>query len=190
MSDKKRDDLLNHGIWIKEQNGVLTMGSLDEDDHSAVILNDSLEKTFIAMGNEIAEALWGESSVKFDISKVNVKKMIDRVLSDIKVNKDDVSVYCSEDMLVSVNYDLLYKVFKGLIKNSLDSDYNNKDSGININISFVDKKLCIIYRDSGGCGSSSSIEREIELIKTRLDGDVKINKAGQRVYLDIMIPEV
>lgn len=67
MEKIKNNALLKNGIWIKEQQGNLTIGSLDETDKRVVVIPDELGSTLLAVENDMIEALYGEDRLLFDI---------------------------------------------------------------------------------------------------------------------------
>ncbi|MFH2061026.1 MAG: hypothetical protein ABIJ59_19315 [Pseudomonadota bacterium] len=48
MKKVENDSFFKKGIWIKEQQGNLTIGSLDKNDTSVKIISDDLKKTLNA----------------------------------------------------------------------------------------------------------------------------------------------
>jgi len=67
MEKIKNNALLKKGIWIKEQQGNLTIGSLDETDKSVVVIPDELSSKLLAFENDMIDALYGEDRLVFDI---------------------------------------------------------------------------------------------------------------------------
>ena len=67
MEKIKNDALLKKGIWIKEQQGNLTIGSLDATDKSVVVIPDELSIKLLEFENDMIEALYGEDRLLFDI---------------------------------------------------------------------------------------------------------------------------
>eukprot|EP00767_Chilomastix_cuspidata_P008303 gnl/Chilomastix_cuspidata/9481.p1 GENE.gnl/Chilomastix_cuspidata/9481~~gnl/Chilomastix_cuspidata/9481.p1 ORF type:complete len:198 (+),score=19.15 gnl/Chilomastix_cuspidata/9481:28-594(+) len=186
MSDKKNNDLLKNGVWIKEQNGVLTMGSLDDDDH-AVVLSREFSDNLFKMEDEMMSALYGPAAEKFYSENINIKRLIEKAVSDIDDKDIKISVHCDDKTSISVSYDDIYDVISGLLNNSIKSADSEKN--VYINASVADNTLCLIYRDSGQCGKPEAVKVETEIIQNRLKGKVKINETDQWTYLDITIPE-
>ncbi len=60
MKRVKKDSLLKRGVWIKEQQGSLTIGSLDENDENVMIIPETLSLKIIEVENDMIEALYGD----------------------------------------------------------------------------------------------------------------------------------
>jgi hypothetical protein len=181
MSEKK---ILKNGIWIKEQNGILTMGLLDDDFEVEIGEKTSLQ--LFALELELQEALFGDNITKFNPEVVNFEKLVQSVRRELKLTDNDIYAHFSGPTTLKADFKLIFDVFKSLIQKSLKSDNKEK---IYINASVADKSLCIVYRDEFLCKKGETIEDEKNLIENELKGKIKINDSVKNPYIDITIPE-
>lgn len=63
---KHHTALLKKGVWIKEQQGSLTIGSLDETGKNVMVIPDALSSQLFAFEDDMIEALYGENRQVFD----------------------------------------------------------------------------------------------------------------------------
>ncbi|CCK80401.1 MULTISPECIES: hypothetical protein [Desulfobacula] len=60
MKKVKKDSLLKCGVWIKEQQGSITIGSLDKNDENIMTIPEKLNSKIIKFENDMIEALYGD----------------------------------------------------------------------------------------------------------------------------------
>lgn len=190
MPDKKDDTIFKKGIWIKEDKGLLIMGSLDEQNDISVVLSKNFSKVIFDLENELQEALYGEKSAKFNPKNVNIKNLFEAVADEINNDIIKSTVHCSDNSEIKGDYKGLYRLLSGLVKNSMDYELESvEEPFIYINASVLDNKLHVIYRDHGNCDNLNSLWEEIDYITNKMNGKIKLNTSGKLPYLDIMIPE-
>ncbi|NDY72441.1 hypothetical protein DO021_12280 [Desulfobacter hydrogenophilus] len=61
MGSKKETKIFKKGIWIIEQQGVLTVGSLDEKNADIMVVPDELRAKLQTLESDMIEALYGEN---------------------------------------------------------------------------------------------------------------------------------
>lgn len=65
MGPEKETEIFKKGIWIKEQQGVLTVGSLDKKNTDVMVVSDELSTRLQAFESDMIEALYSETREKF-----------------------------------------------------------------------------------------------------------------------------
>ncbi len=60
MGPKKETEIFKKGIWIKEQQGILTVGSLDKRNTDIMVVSDELSTRLHTFESDIIEALYKE----------------------------------------------------------------------------------------------------------------------------------
>lgn len=183
MSEKKT--ILKNGIWIKEQNGMLTMGLLDKDDFQ-VEIGEKTSLQLFALELEMQEALFGGSAVRFNPENVNFERLVKNLIKELELKEDEISGHFSGSTIIKADYDLVFKAFELLVKKSAAG---RKEGKIYINASVVDNSLCVVYRDEVLCKKTASIEDARKIIEKELKGKIKINDSVKNPYMDITIPE-
>jgi hypothetical protein len=193
MTESQHTRLFNKGIWIKEQKGTLTMGSLENGDHTVLKVPDELCARIYEVENEMIEALYGDKRQVFDPDAVDVEKLLARIEKKYAEARLRISFSADPGYVFTSDYDAVYTLLEKLVESSLvtDASGNRPDPLIYINASILDNHLCIIYRDSEAVSdpASASLKPHIDLVKTRLNGEIVYKSTpGQKAYYDIMIP--
>jgi len=186
MGSKKETEIFKKGIWIKKEQGVLTVGSLDEENTDVMVLSDELSAKLQAFESDMIEALYGEARETFQPGILDIEhlfKQLERRFGDVRLN---LSFDKSDENPFVCNFDPVFSLFEELILSSISG---NSNPGIYINASLVQDHLCIIYRDSESVSNPSDLGPDFFLVKNRLGADVEFNKADkQGGYYDITIP--
>lgn len=188
MKEKKWGSVFETGVWIKEQNGVLTMGKIGDDEFQ-IELGNELAATISALEDQVEEALYGTEPVKFDPEKVDFKTVLNKINESFKNTDLVLTGHCAEGSVLKSDYNDIYSLIYGLAENSLLHTGAEKKPSAYISASVVEGKLYIVYRDSGPCRNMDNIAKETELVKDSLQGQIKLNDSVRFPYLDIMIPE-
>ena len=186
---KKKDvSLFKNGVWIKEQQGLLTMGSLEDSDQKEMVLPDELSAKIFEFENDMIEALYGDKKVPFNPGKIDFNRLIRNLHK--KFIRTDLRISFPEEGNPTFrgSYDDIQLLFEKLITASIE---NNPDEApvIRVNASVIDEHLCIIYRDSASLFSPEQQEENSYFVKTVLNGEIsyKVTKKN-KAYYDIMIP--
>ena len=186
MGSKKETEIFKKGIWMKEQQGFLTVGSLDEKDTNVMVVPDELSAKLQAFESDMIDALYGETRETFQPGMLDVEhlfRQLEKRFGDVRLN---LSFDKSDENPFVCNFDPVFSLFEKLILSSISG---NSNPAIYINASLVQDHLCIIYRDSESVSNPSDLGPDFFLIKNRLGADVKFNKADkQDGYYDITIP--
>jgi|GEM_PF-5452153 len=188
MKEKKWSSVFETGVWIKEQNGVLTMGKIG-DDELQIELGNELAETISSLEDQVEEALYGNDSMKFDPEKVDFNTVLNKINESFKDTDLVFTGHCAQGSVLKSDYNDIYSLIYGLAENSMLHTGEEKKPAVYISASVVEGKLYIVYRDSGPCRNMNNIAREAELVKDSLHGEIKLNDSGRYPYLDIMIPE-
>ena len=189
---KKSNDqsLFEKGVWIKEQQGTLTMGALG-DDSAAMIVPETLSAKIIEFESDMIEALYGEERAPFDAAVLDVKKIFDRLKKEFKNVNLRISFPESGHQPFNGDFDEIYSLLKQFVSSALP-DEETKGAGdqqIYISASIIDNHLCIIFRDSLSISTPTGIKKEIHFIKNELNGEISFKStASSKTYYDIMIP--
>lgn len=186
MGSKKETEIFKKGIWMKEQQGFLTVGSLDEKDTNVMVVPDELSAKLQAFESDMIDALYGETRETFQPGMLDVEhlfRQLEKRFGDVRLN---LSFDKSDENPFVCNFDPVFSLFEKLILSSISG---NSNPAIYINASLVQDHLCIIYRDSESVSNPSDLGPDFFLIKNRLGADVKFNKADkQGSYYDLTIP--
>jgi len=190
MEEKNKKTLLKNGIWIQEQHGVLTLGAIGGDDSSVVELSPGVAATIFELEHDMMEALYGDKAIRFVQGKIKVKKLLEKVVKDFDMTGIQVSISCPDSVIIDGNYDCLFDLFAGFVKNSVDHELSHvKNPAIHISVSVVGDALCLVYRDSGNGSFDSLLKEEIRCITETLNGEVsRKSSIGKGSYFDIVIP--
>jgi len=190
MEEKNKKTLLKNGIWIQEQHGVLTMGAIGGDDSSVVELSPGVAATIFELEHDMMEALYGDKAIRFVQGKIKVKKLLEKVVESFDMTGIQLSISCPDSAVINGNYDCLFHLFAGFVKNSVDHELSHvKNPAIHISVSVVADALCLVYRDSGNGSFDSLLEEEIRCITETLNGEVsRKSSIGKGSYFDIVIP--
>ena len=189
MKQNSKKSLLKKGLWIQEQQGVLTMGSLDPEDVRIVELSPELTATISEFEQDMTEALYGDKAIVFEPGKTGVKKLLERVIKSFDKTDVEISISCPDSAVISGDYDGLFWLFSGFVANSLNHELIGvKNPAIHISVSVVANTLCIIYRDSGTGSGANRLKKELRYIRETLKGEVSQKSTpGKGTYFDILI---
>lgn len=189
MDEINHDLLFKKGIWIKEQNGTMTLGSLDQKDSTITIIPETLAATLHRFENDIIDALYGEDRIEFNPDVVNIDKLFENLQNKYSNHKIRVVFLNNDSTVFKGNYDKIFSLMDKMVSISLSSSGDGGEPIIYINASLLDNHLCIIYRDSDSVCNPSEVIGEIEQIKTELQGEINFKATEkQKSYFDIMIP--
>lgn len=190
MEKVRKDPLFKKGVWIKEQQGILTIGSLDENDKTVMVIPDDLSAKIQAFEDDMIEALYGEDKVSFDSAVINVDKLLINIKKRFKGNDLRISFSETKDTVFKGDYTQIFNLIEKFVLSSLSGPFKDeKVPLIYINASIISGHLCIIYRDSGSISTPLKLKNEIDFIKTGLKGEISYKSTpGDKSYYDIMIP--
>jgi len=190
MEKIKNNALLKKGIWIKEQQGNLTIGSLDETDKSVVVIPDELSSKLLAFENDMMDALYGEDRLVFDPSAIDIEKLLAKIGKQFQKNDLRISFSGEKESSFKGDYNEIYRLIEKFVLSSLSgASQTSTPPLIYINASILQDHLCIIYRDSGSITDPALLKNEISFIKTVLKGEIDYKiTSGNKSYFDIMIP--
>lgn len=190
MKNKIKSTIFKAGIWIKEQQGRLTMGGMGSDAGDTIVVpNDLCDKLF-DFEDEMIEALYGEDRQVFKPGVVDLSTLMKNIEKQFKKHTLRISFTDTQKLPFYGDYDLIYNFFAALVSQSLS---NVEDGGseivIYINASVLENHLCVIYRDSLSALDPSMIKEQIRDLKLKLKGEISYKKtSAQKKYYDIMIP--
>ncbi|MDY0131673.1 MAG: hypothetical protein RBR53_03300 [Desulforegulaceae bacterium] len=182
MSGKK---ILKNGIWIKEQNGILTMGLVDDDEFE-VEIGEKTSLQLFALELELQDALYGKNRIKFNPTNVNFEKLIQSLVKEPDFKDKEISAHFAGKVVIKADYDLLFEVFKSLLQKSFNGEGNGK---VYINASVADDSLCVLYRDEVLSRKLESVDEIKKMVEKNLNGSIKVNDSVKIPYIDITIPE-
>ncbi|MCP3874791.1 MAG: hypothetical protein GY699_16770 [Desulfobacteraceae bacterium] len=190
MDDIIKDHIFKKGVWIKEQQGSLTIGSLDKNDKSVMVISDKLSSKIFEFENDMIDALYGEDKVLFNSSVLDIEKLLENIEKQFKKHNLRISFSGTKDYIFKANYDQIYSIIERLVLSSIPDSTQAQDSPlIYINTTVLQDHLCIIYRDSDSISDPSKLKNEIQIIKTVLNGQVSFKATSEsQSYYDIMIP--
>jgi len=190
MKKVKKDTFFKTGIWIKEQQGCLTIGSLDSNDKGIMVIPDKLRSKIFEFENEMIEALYGENKALFNPSIINIEKLFANIGKKFNQNNLRISFSGTKDNVFRGDYDEIFHLIEKFILSSLtDDSKQGKEPLIYINASVLQDHLCIIYRDSGSISDPLKLKKEIDFIKSVLKGEISYKLTdGNKSYYDIIIP--
>ncbi len=190
MNKPEKNSCFKSGIWIKEQQGCLTIGSLDKSDTAVKIIPESLRQTLADFETDMVEALYGETATQFKPGVINIQTMLDEIQREYKSHNLRISVSGTENNIFKGNYDKLSTIIQRLVNSSLtETPKDNSSPIIYINASLLEDHLCIIYRDSESICHPDKLKKEITYIKKAMNGEVSFKATGtEKSYFDIMIP--
>lgn len=191
MSKNDKKSLLKRGLWIQARQGVLTMGSLDPEDTRVVELSEELTATISQFEQDMTDALYGDRARIFTPGAIRVKPLLERVIKSVDLKAVNVSISCPDSAVIHGDYDGLFDLFSGFVKNSLEHELPGVASpAIYITVSVVADNLCMVYRDSGVGSGENRLNKEIRYIKEILKGDVvQKSTPGRGLYFDIVFAQ-
>ncbi len=183
--------LLKGGVWIKEQQGCLTMGSLNETESEAIIIPDELSIQIAQFEDAMIEALYGEDKKIFNPETVDIEKLLSQIKNKFKHNKLSIYFDGSTEKPFKGSYDDLFGIMEKFVMSSLPDDASREAPLIYIRASVLQDHLCIVYRDSGSISKPSKLKDQIEFIKDKLKGEISYTeKSDNKSYYDIVIPSM
>ncbi len=190
MKKIKKETVLKTGIWIKEQQGQLTIGSLDKNNPEVVIVPDQLSSKIFEFEKDMMEALYGGERILFNPSSLNIEKLLSNLKNQFKSYELRTSFSGAVENIFKGNYNEIYSLIEKFIQSSLTRVSElEKPPLIYINASVLQDHLCIIYRDSLSVSDPEKLTNEFNFIKSTLNGEIS-HKAtsGNNSYYDIIIP--
>lgn len=186
MGAKQDTKIFKKGIWIKEQQGVLTVGSLEGKNTDVMVISDELSAKIQAFESDIIEALYGENRKIFKPGTLDVKHLFKQLEKRFENVRLHLSFDKSGENPFACDFDTIFSLFEKLILSSISG---NSNPVIHINASLVQDHLCIIYRDSESVSNPSDLGPDFFLVKNRLGAGIEFNKAEKKGgYYDITIP--
>ncbi len=187
MTKSRKDTIFKTGIWIKEQQGRLTIGSLDENEPDVMVVPDHLCAEIFRSEQAIMEALYGDQ-VLFDPAELNVEKL----LADIRkeYEKYDIRVFfAGKNNVFKGSYQVIHDLVEKLIQSSLVKQEQTQVPTVFINVGVLENHLCIIYRDSLSISDPLKLSKEFDLIRSFLGGEISHKTtSGNKSYYDIVVP--
>lgn len=186
MGPEKEKKLFKKGIWIKEQQGILTMGSLDRNSKDIMVIPDELSSKLLKIEFDMVEALYGENKKAFQPETFNIEILFDKLKDQFKEVDLKISFKNPDNVLLKSDFNSVFSLFKKLI---ISSTLHDRSPSVYIKASILDNDLCIIYQDSESYSDPSDLGSDFFLTKSKLNGSVQFQKTetGQ-TYYDIMIP--
>ena len=188
MDKSTKDPIFKKGIWIKEQQGVLTIGSLDEGKKETMVIPDELSSKIFAFEEEVLDALYGENSQSFNPEIVDLEKILSKIKDKFMDKEIRIAFSNPQKEEFRGDHDKLFSLLEKLVLSSLPSE-KDETTLIYINASILQDHLCIIYRDTSSLSDPSKLKNEIHYIRNTLNGEISYKKTSEsRSYYDIMIP--
>jgi len=190
MKHIKKNSVLKTGIWIKEQQGQLTIGSLDKNDPEVMVVSDQLSLKLFEFEKDMMEAIYGEDRVTFNPSILNIEKLLSNLKTQFSKYELRISFSGAKENFFKGQYNEIYSLIEKFVQSSLSHDTElEKPPLIYINASVLQDHLCIIYRDSLSISNPVKLKKEFDFIKSTLNGEIS-HKAtpGNASYYDIIIP--
>nr|NJM01620.1 hypothetical protein [Desulfobacula sp.] len=190
MKKIKMDTILKTGIWIKEQQGQLTIGSLDKNNPEVMIVPDQLSSKIFEFEKDMMKALYGDDRIEFVPDSLNIEKLLSNLKKQYKKYDVRISFSGTTENIFNGSYEEIYTLIEKLIQSSLNPISGIKSPPlIYINASVLQDHLCIIYRDSLSISDPTTLAHEFDYIKSSLNGEIS-HKAtsGNKSYYDIIIP--
>jgi len=188
MEKAEKTPLFKKGIWIKEQQGTLIMGSLDRKGKDVMVVPDNLCAKIMEFESDMMEALYGADRKPFDPARIDIEKLFNALEKQYRQCR--LKIMVSGDRMFTADYDEIYGIMAKFIESSIpDSASGSRYPVININASVLQDHLCIIYRDSASVSNPSKLKRETHFLKTALKGEITYKHTPEnKAYYDIMIP--
>ena len=190
MKKIKENTVLKSGIWIKEQQGQLTIGSLNKNNPEVMIVPDHLSSKIFEFEKDMMDALYGEDRIVFNPSSVNIEKLLSGLKKQYKNYELRITFSGAKENVFKGNYKEIYSLIEKFIQSSLSQVAEMKPPPlIYINASVLQDHLCVIYRDSLSISNPMELTKEFEYIRSTLNGEIS-HKAtsGNNSYYDIIIP--
>lgn len=186
MDHKKEKPLFEKGIWIKEQQGVLTMGSLDRQNKNVMVVSDELRDKMHAFETDMVDALYGDNRQPFFPDVLDMEILFDKLKKAFKTVQLDTAFENSDGNPFKCLFDPVYTLMEHLV---ISSTSGGKSPNVQINATIVGGHLCIVYRDSESVSDPSNLTPEFYLAKSKVQGNVQFKKNRENgSYYDITIP--
>lgn len=189
MKESKDQALFKKGVWIKEQQGTLTMGALD-DESSTMVIPDTLSSKIFEFENDMIEALYGDDRVRFDPEILEMERVFNNLKNEFSHLNLRLSFPGSGDHSFKGSHDEMISLLRKLILSAVPDDPSiREDQVIYINASILENHLCVIFRDSLSISKPAKLKDEIRFLKQDLKGEISFKETGsEKTYYDIMIP--
>ena len=188
MDKSIKDPIFKKGIWIKEQQGILTIGSLDEGKKEIMVIPDELSSKIFSFEEEVLDALYGDDSQTFNPEIVDIEKLLSQIKNKFTGKEIRIAFSNPQKEEFRGDHDELSSLLEKLVLSSLPSE-KDEETLIYINASILQDHLCIIYRDSSSISNPSKLKKEILYLQNTLNGEISYKKTSEtRSYYDIMIP--
>lgn len=190
MEKGKKGSFFKSGIWIKEQQGRLTMGSLNKNDTEVKVIPPGLQNVLNDMETDMIEALYGDNAVAFQPEVVELKALLDNLEMQFNEYPLKVSFANDKNNQFKGDYNEIYKILERFVLGSLSKVSGQADPPvIYVNASLIDNHFCIVYRDSQSICHPDMLKKVIHYIRENLNGEISYKAIGsQKSYFDIMIP--
>jgi len=188
MDKSIKNSIFEKGIWLKEQKGVLTIGSLDTQEKEIMVIPDELSSKIIAFEEEVLDALYGADSQAFNPEIIDMEKLLSKIKTRFKDTEIRIAFSNPQKDKFRGDHDEIFALLEKLVLSSFPTEKNQKTL-IHINASILQNHLCIIYRDSSSISDPAKLEKEFQYIRKTLKGEISYKKTSEtRSYYDIMIP--
>ncbi len=182
----KEKPLFQKGIWIKEQQGVLTMGTLDRKNQDVMVVSDELKSKLHAFETDMMDALYGEGGRPFIPGILDMENLFKKLREQFNTTQLKLAFENSDNAPFKCPFDPVYTLIENLV---LSSTATGQNPVVTIKATIVQDHLCIIYRDSQSLSDPSNLASEFYLAKSKVQGTVQFKKnEGTHSYYDIMIP--
>lgn len=190
MKKNNSTPLLKDGVWIKEQQGFLTMGSLNETEDEVMIVPEELSAQIAEFEEAMMDALYGEDKKVFNPEIIDVEKLLSQIKKKFIHNKLSIYFDGVTEKPFKGSFDDLYDIMEKFVMSSLP-DTSQEEPLIYIRASVIQDHLCIVYRDSGSISNPSKLKDTIKFIKDNFKGEISYTaKSGDKSYYDIVIPSM
>lgn len=187
MDKPANDPIFKKGIWIKEQQGSLTMGSLDKKNKNTMVIPEELCKRILTFEDDMIDAMYGENCQTFTPGLIDTEKLLSKIQTLFKNNEIRISFSNPQQEEFRGDYDKIFNLLQRLVESSLSNA--KKETRVYINASILQGHLCIIYRDSDSVSDPSRLKDEFHRIKEMLTAEISYKKTSEtKAYYDIMIP--
>ena len=187
MNPKQKTPLFEKGFWVKEQQGVLTMGSLDKSNKETMVIPDALCERIQAVENEMMDALYGESREMFQPEILDMDLLFKKLGEKFEGIQFEISFKDSDNKPFKGRFNPMFSLLRALVESSASG---TNVPVIHIKASIVEGHLCIVYQDEGSVSDPSKLTPEFYLAKNKTNGTVQFQKkkGNKEAYYDIMIP--
>lgn len=190
MDNSKKGSFFKKGIWIKEQQGHMTIGSLDKNNHDIKVIPDHVKQMIVDMEADMVDALYGESSIPFEPEVVNIDFLFKEIEEKYSDNNLRISLSGTSNNVFKGDYKILFAIIEKMVLSSIsDKENESQQPIIYINASLLEDHLCVIYRDSESNCHPSKLKKVILYIQQKLKGEIKFKAVSdEKSYFDILIP--